>query len=188
MLGIQTKIHYDEKFDPQCRSVFCQNHVNLLDGFIATASIPHVFCGLMHAWQFWIPIYGWLMKISQGIAVHQKKKSGKLQDIIEQAKKRKQMGYSILCFPEGHRTRDGHVHSFRKGMFFMARESGYPIVPIAVKGNYEINQKGSRLFHPGNLEVFVGPQCSTEGLSDMQIETLAQRTQQWIRQKVEGQL
>jgi 1-acyl-sn-glycerol-3-phosphate acyltransferase len=62
-----TQVTYDPTFDPNRRSVFGQNHVNLLDAFIASKAIPHVFCGLMHKWQFKIPIYGWMMAVSKGI-------------------------------------------------------------------------------------------------------------------------
>ncbi|MEZ4704306.1 MAG: lysophospholipid acyltransferase family protein [Bdellovibrionota bacterium] len=185
LLFVDLHIDYDPQFDHQQRSVFCQNHVNLLDAFVASAAIPHVFCGLMHSWQFWIPIYGWMMRVSKGIAVPKKSGANRLGAIVEQAKKRKDMNFSILTFPEGHRTHDGKVHEFRKGMFVMAREAGYPVVPIAVHGNFAINQKGSFVFRPGKIRVKVGPQFPTAGLSDEQLTALAKKVQVWIKEIVE---
>lgn len=178
------RVTYDPKFDPWRLSVFCQNHVNLLDAHIASSVIPHAFCGLMHAWQFKIPFYGWLMGLSKGIKVYPGKRN--LENLVEQAKDRKRAHMSILTFPEGGRTLDGRVQDFRKGVFFMARQAGYPVVPIAVRGNFDINRKGSRVFKPfQTLEVYVGPQYETHGLSDVEIVELSQRLQKQVAAFVE---
>ena len=96
LMGLhRLNVRYDPKFNRQRRSVFCQNHVNLLDGFIASAVIPHAFCGVMHAWQFKIPIYGWFMKLSRGIEVDPNKRNNR-QTITLEAKIRKEENMSIL--------------------------------------------------------------------------------------------
>src|SRR5688572_29125231 len=112
---IRVRVHRHPRFDPDERSVFCQNHINLFDGHIATAAIPHAFSGLMNAWQFKIPIYGWLMSMSKGIAVRRARRDQVIADISEQARQRKSIGMSVLTFPEGHRTLDGKVRPFRTG-------------------------------------------------------------------------
>ena len=177
-------VTYDPSFDPQRRSVFGQNHVNLLDAFIASKAIPHVFCGLMHKWQFKIPIYGWMMAVSKGIPVDPKNPKGILSSMTDEAKKRKADGFSILTFPEGGRTLDGQVRKFKRGVFMMARDAGYPVVPVAVQGNFEVNQKGSRLFKPGKINVYVGSQMETAGLSDRDLEDLAFQCETIVRTKV----
>jgi hypothetical protein len=47
-----------------------------------------------------------------------------------------------------------------------------------------INHKGSLLFRPGTIEVFVGPQLETAGLSDDQVGDLARRMQRMIGEYV----
>lgn len=101
-----------------------------------------------------------------------------------EAIKRKQDDFSILTFPEGGRTKDGEVQKFKRGVFLMARDAGYPVVPIAVQGNFQINQKGSRLFWPGNIRVYVGPQMETDSLSNEQVEELALRCETIVRQEI----
>src|SRR5262245_23379846 len=39
----RVKVHYHPDFDPKRHSVFTQNHINLLDGHLASAAIPHAF-------------------------------------------------------------------------------------------------------------------------------------------------
>lgn len=170
------RVHYHPAFDPERRAIYTQNHVNLLDGMVAAAAIPHAFSGLMNAWQFKIPIYGWLMTMSKGIPVYRGRRDETLESISNAARERRRIGMSVLTFPEGHRTADGTIRPFRKGVFMMARNAEMPIVPIAVRGMFEVNRKGSVLFHPGRtVDVFVGPQLDTAGLPDGELQALAER-------------
>lgn len=175
----RVRVTYDPGFDPDRRSVFCQNHISLLDGHVACAVIPHAFCGLMNHAHFRIPGYGWIMRLAGGIPVYPRS-SGRTAELSAAARSRADSGLSILAFPEGHRTLDGNVREFKRGALFMARDAGLPVVPLAVRGLYAVNHKGSWLFRPGTIEVWVGPQIETEGLSDDEIGPLAGRLQQTI--------
>jgi len=173
------RVTYDPGFDPARRGVFCQNHVSVLDGHVACAVIPHAFCGLMNHTHFRIPGYGWLMSLGRGIAVYPRA-SGRTAEIAQAARERAAYGLSILAFPEGHRTLDGDVREFRRGVFFMARDAGLPVVPVAVRGLFRVCPKGSWLIRPGAVEVYVGPQVETAGLSDEEVGALAARLQRAI--------
>jgi 1-acyl-sn-glycerol-3-phosphate acyltransferase len=173
------RVTRDPGFDPERRSVFCQNHVSVLDGHVACGAIPHAFCGLMNHTHFRIPGYGWIMKLARGIPVYPRA-SGRTAEISEAARERAAYGISILTFPEAHRTLDGNVREFRRGVFFMARDAGLPVVPLAVRGLYAINRKGSWLFRPGTVDVYLGPQIETAGLNDEQVGELATRVQSAI--------
>jgi 1-acyl-sn-glycerol-3-phosphate acyltransferase len=173
-----TVIH-DPAYDPTRTSVFCQNHVNLMDAHAACAAIPGPFCGLMNAWQFYIPFYGWIMSLAEGIAV--RSGASRYRGIAAQARDRAARGISILVFPEAHRTRDGKVHTFKRGVFLMAREAGLPVVPLATRGMYELNRKGTWLLRPSDIQIYVGPQIETAGLSDAEMRGVIARTEQIVR-------
>ena len=171
-------------FDPHRRSVFAQNHVSMLDGHVACLAISHEFCGVMNAWHFHIPGYGWIMRTTLGIPVFPHK-DGRTAEVTAAARNRVERGLSILVFPEGHRTRDGQVKEFKRGMFFMARDAEIPMVPIAVRGIREVNGKGSYLFRPGTITIYVGEQVETKGLSDDEVRVLAVRMREQIAHFVE---
>jgi 1-acyl-sn-glycerol-3-phosphate acyltransferase len=173
------RVTYDPAFDPERRSVFCQNHISVLDGHVACGAIPHAFSGLMLHTHFRIPGYGWLMRLGKGIPVYPRA-SGRTAELSAAARDRVAYGLSILTFPEAGRTLDGNVREFKRGVFFMARDAGLPVVPIAVRGLYAINHKGSWLFRPGTIDVYVGEQIETAGLTDEQVAELAQRVQHGI--------
>ena len=171
----KVRVIYDSHFEAERRSVFAQNHVSMMDGHIACVSIPHEFCGLMNAWHFHIPCYGWIMRSTGGIPVHPRQ-AGRTAELTIAAKDRIQRGLSILAFPEGHRTRDMKVGPFKRGVFFMARDANIPVVPLAVHGIHQVNRKGKYTFAPGQITVYVGAQQETSGLTDDEVHALAERT------------
>ena len=159
-------------FDPELPSVFCMNHVGIMDGHLASWSIPQSFTGLMLAWHFKIPAYGWIMRLTRGIPVYPRS-SGRFDEVAAAARNRVAMGLSILTFPEGHRTLDGETKPFRRGMFFLARDTGIPVVPVAAHGMYAFNRKGSKRFFRTPITVYIGKQRTTDGLTDDEIGALA---------------
>lgn len=172
LTGCRVEVTYDPGFDRDRPSVFCQNHVNVLDAHVACRAIPQPFVGLMLAWHFRIPGYGWMMRTTNGIPVHPAS-AGRTQELTEAARDRASKGLSILAFPEGHRTLDGAMRPLKRGILFMARDAGLPLVPLAVRGMYEVMRKGSWLVSPGTIDVYVGPQIETQGLDEDGIRDLA---------------
>ena len=175
----EVEVIHDPDFDPERRSMFCQNHVNLMDAHVACHTIPHAFCGLMNAWQFKIPFYGWIMKLADGIPVGEG--ASRYREVAAAARDRAAKGISILVFPEAHRTTDGKVHEFKKGVFLMAREAKLPIVPLATRGMWDLNRKGSWLFKPSKITIYVGAQIETADISTEQLRKVIARTEKIIK-------
>jgi len=73
---------------------------------------------------------------------------------FEHAGEAMDQGYSVLIFPEGTRSRDGKLHSFRPGIGLLAQQSRVPIVPVALIGLDEMRK--TRWFRSGHLEIHVG--------------------------------
>ena len=44
---------------------------------------------------------------------------------------------SVVIFPEGSRTWDGHMRPFKRGAFMLASEFKLPVVPITIDGAYK---------------------------------------------------
>jgi len=58
-----------------------------------------------------------------------------------------------MVFPEGTRSRNGRLSMFKKGPFFLAQQTGAPIVPIALSGTESMMRKGSVGITPGVARV-----------------------------------
>jgi len=65
-------------------------------------------------------------------------------------------GKILLVFPEGTRSRDGSIKEFKKGVGIIARELNIPIVPVAIRGTYEMLPSGRRFPKPGKVRVTFG--------------------------------
>ena len=62
-------------------------------------------------------------------------------------------GYSFLIYPEGTRSADGTLQPFRRGGFFLALDSGAPIVPVSIKGTYELMPRGTWRIRKGPVRI-----------------------------------
>ena len=61
---------------------------------------------------------------------------------IDKARELVRDRWSIVVFPEGTRTPDGHMQRFRHGASRLALELGVGLVPIAIVGAYQAMPKG----------------------------------------------
>lgn len=64
-------------------------------------------------------------------------------------------GYSVMIFPEGHRSETGKLQRFREGTGLLAKESQVPVLPVGLRGLGELKASG-RWVRSGSLEVRVG--------------------------------
>lgn len=86
-------------------------------------------------------------------------------------------GYNVLVFPEGHRTESG-LQPFRPGIGLLVRDSGVPVLPVALAGLSQLKTKGRGWFRSGALTVGVGqliefaPTDSPEAITARLYETL----------------
>ncbi len=65
-------------------------------------------------------------------------------------------GYSVMVFPEGARSPDGRIHSFRSGVGILATSLPSPVVPVRLDGLYEAKKRGKKFLRPGSVTVVFG--------------------------------
>jgi len=65
-------------------------------------------------------------------------------------------GWSVLIFPEGTRSRDGVMASFKPGIGLLATRTGRPVVPVRMIGLHDVLAPGRRLPRHGRVEVRFG--------------------------------
>ncbi|GIU97645.1 MAG: hypothetical protein KatS3mg013_1448 [Actinomycetota bacterium] len=74
---------------------------------------------------------------------------------IEKARQLVRDGWSLVLFPEGTRSIDGHLQRFRHGAARLAIDLGVQLVPIAIIGAYQAMPKGRPWPRPGRPPVTV---------------------------------
>lgn len=107
-----------------------------------------------------------------------------LEVVIETIKFLKTHNHGMLVFPEGTRSIDGKVGSFKPGSLKIATKSGAVLVPFAVQGTRNIMRKGSKILYPTHITVeFLAP-YSPEQLKTMNTVELAKEIEETVRMKV----
>ncbi len=172
--------------DPNQPYIFAQNHTNHFDHVMLYNATPHFKQGLELESHFNYPFYGWFMKARGTIPV-KKGQRGQTTDLVDRMRREVDAGRSILAFPEGSRTRTGRVGDFRKGIFYVARDLGVPIVPVAVTGAFDMMRPGSMVIRPGNeITVYCEKPIPTAGLRDDEIPALADRVRAAVANRVDA--
>jgi 1-acyl-sn-glycerol-3-phosphate acyltransferase len=56
---------------------------------------------------------------------------------IKEILRRLDAGHAVLVFPEGERTRDGAMHTFKRGAALLVKRSKCPVIAIGIDGCYD---------------------------------------------------
>jgi len=133
--------------------IFMSNHVSNLDPPILLPLIPGRTSVFLKRSLMKIPVLGYGMKLGDFIPVD---RDGKLESAKESVRfgvRVLQSGLHVMTFPEGTRSRTGRLLPFKKGPFYLAMESGVPVVPISIWGTENMMKKGGLTITPGLAHV-----------------------------------
>jgi long-chain acyl-CoA synthetase len=87
-------------------------------------------------------------------------------------------GFSVLIFPEGHRTEAGEIDRFRPGIGMIAARLAVPVVPVRIEGLEKVLHHKWRMAKPGRVRVVFGAPLR---LSGDDYEALAQQVEDAVR-------
>jgi 1-acyl-sn-glycerol-3-phosphate acyltransferase len=71
-------------------------------------------------------------------------------------------GWNLVLFPEGSRSPDGRIQEFKAGVGHLANETGTPVVPMHIRGAYQVMPRGQKLPLPGPVRVRIGKPMSPQ--------------------------
>lgn len=93
-------------------------------------------------------------------------------------------GTSLIVFPEGKRTRDGHVTEFQDGAFRVAQQLEIPIVPVSIVGSFKHHRTGHWMFWPAEIQVILHATIDTTTLNKDDVPALRDRVKKTIEEPV----
>lgn len=137
--------------------IFMSNHVSNLDPPVTFPVLPGRSSVLLKKELMRIPILGTAMRMGKFIPVERGSRRDAAQASVLAAGDALRSGLHILVYPEGTRSRDGRLSSFKKGPFFLAQQTNAPIIPIAISGTEMMMRKGSAAIAPGVARVQLLP-------------------------------
>ncbi len=180
ILGLKIEVSGLENVEPGRSYVYMANHLSFLDGPLLFYVIPQRVRVILKKSVFRIPIVGPGMRFVGFVPVDRKRASGGKRSIDEAARMMKGRGYSFLIFPEGTRSRTGKLQPFKRGGFFLALAAQVPIVPITIKGTFELMPKGRIFPRRGLIRVIFHPPVETAGRTVEDIPALLEAVRQAI--------
>lgn len=123
--------------------LLCPNHQGFLDPFVLAGVLPYrVFSALFAvgaAEYFQTPLMAWVARQINVVPVDP---DASLVPAMKAGAFGLTHGKVLLLFPEGERSIDGTVKRFKKGAPILAQHLKVPIVPVALRGLYEIWPRG----------------------------------------------
>jgi len=135
--------------------IIMSNHQSDFDILISLANIPVQFRWIAKKELFAIPVFGAAMRNAGYIEIDRSNREKAIQS-IDEAALRIRREKSIMTFPEGTRSSDGEIKSFKHGIFYLAIKSGVPIVPVSIIGSGRIIPKRSLKIKPGQITMVIG--------------------------------
>jgi 1-acyl-sn-glycerol-3-phosphate acyltransferase len=134
-----------------------------------------------------IPVLGYAFRLAGFIPVDRDGtvKSAKLA--VADAQRVLASGLHITTFVEGMRSPDGRMLSFKKGTFYLAKDSGAPCIPVSIYGSEKILPAGSWRIHPGVAHIVFHPPidpaafATRDELSEAVRAAIASALPEWMR-------
>ncbi len=168
--------------DPRRPYVVVANHESFVD-ILLISHLPWEMKWLSKAEFFRIPGVGWLMRLAGDIPVVRGDR-GSVGDALEQCRNRLARRVSVMIFPEGTRTEDGTLGSFKAAAFLLAIEAQAPVLPLAVRGTSAALRKHDWRLGVADAEVRVLEPISTHGMNRRD----AVRLRRQVRQRIADEL
>lgn len=172
--GARLRVEGGASLDWETPALFVCNHQSMIDIPTAFMALPCELRFIAKRELSMIPFLGWYMRAT-GMIFVDRGEGEKARQSIRIAGERVRAGASVLAFPEGTRSVDGKIHSFKKGAFVVAIEAQVPIVPVAIEGAQRVLSRGGFRVRPGEIRVRIGDPIPTRGLVYEDRDTLIAR-------------
>jgi len=126
---------------PQSNFILVSNHLSyldiLVDGYIC---LPRSFCfigqidgfkGILKKLVLWTYFFTGTIPLDRKDPESRKNCSQKSIEVLKKGK-------ILVLYPEGTRSKDGKLQEFKNGFAKIFLKTGFPILPVVLKGTYEL--------------------------------------------------
>ncbi len=117
--------------------IFVANHQGAFDIFLIYGFLNRNFKWMMKQSLRKLPFVGAACAAARHIFIDRSSKDSIVRS-HDAARNRLKNGMSLVVFPEGSRTHDGHLQPFKRGAFLLADELQLPVVPLTIEGAYQV--------------------------------------------------
>jgi 1-acyl-sn-glycerol-3-phosphate acyltransferase len=173
VVGAKVTYHDPEGALKRSRCVYIANHISNVDIWALGNVLPIRTRFVAKQELFRIPVLGWAMRVAGFISINRANRAEAIRSLTHAAEKIRS-GHPVVLFPEGTRSRDGQLQPFKKGAFHLAIRAGVPVIPVAIRGTFEIMPPGALRVRPGPVEVYFEPAVEIPNDGSVRAEGLNQ--------------
>ncbi len=181
--GVKVDVKGLENVDSEVPRVYVTNHQSYFDIFALFAYLPVSFRFIVKEELMRIPLFGFAMKSAGHVALDRTDHRKAVKSMKEAAEKMDR-GISMLIFPEGTRSEDGKLQTFKNGGFRLALKVGCDVVPVAIINSRHIVPKGSLRINKGTFGLHIGKPISIKEYSKKDVDVLMKS----VRDAIERQM
>lgn len=184
---IHIEVKGRENVPAKTACIFMANHVSNLDPPALIPNIPGRTSAFLKRSLMHVPVLGWGFRQGEFIPVDRDGRKESAQESIAAARRVLAKGVHITTFVEGTRSKDGRMLPFKKGPFYLAKETGAPCIPVSIWGTESMMSKGSMRIRPGTAHVtfhapvFPADYATREDLLAAVRASIASGLPEWMR-------
>jgi len=175
ILGIDLAVEGLDRLDRETPYVFMSNHLSFLDGPLLVPVLDRPVRFIVKRFVLRIPVLGWGMKAAGYVPLDKEGMGEGRKRIARASRMIAEKGHSFLIYPEGTRSADGTLQRFRRGGFFLALDSGAPIVPVSIRGTYELMPRRTWHVRRGPVRIVFHEPIPVAGRTRADIPELMER-------------
>jgi len=133
---------------------------------------------------FLLPVIGWNLRMNEYIKIERESRKS-IMKMMQDCEKAIGEGNSIMMFPEGTRTVDGELRSFKTGAFMLALKTRTPIIPIVIDGSIKVLPKKGWILSPNrNIKLNVLEEIPAEKFEQMEVNELTKMTREIMEKEL----
>jgi 1-acyl-sn-glycerol-3-phosphate acyltransferase len=182
--GVRVQVVGLDRLAPGRTYVFASNHQSIYDIPILFWSMPYQLRIIAKDSLGKFPILGWHLSRTGHLLVDRKRPDR--AKIFAWASALTARGLSLIVFPEGTRSRDGRVASFKGLSFHLALEAGLPVVPLSVVGSRHVMLKGRLATYPGDVRLVIHEPIETRELAGTDPRAFGERVRRILAPDAES--
>jgi len=157
--GMRVEVRGRQYLPQQGPALLACKHHSEVDGILLAADIPGIAFVAMHE-LFKLPVIGTILYRLQMIRVDACGGGKEREHLSQYARRAYDSGRHIAIYPEGHLMAPGERERYRSGIYYLSRDLGLPVTPVATSVGLLWNRRDWRK-HAGRAAIEFLPPIET---------------------------
>lgn len=184
LAGVRLTIEGKELVADRVPRFFMGNHQSALDIPILLLALDGHVRFMAKDTLFRIPVFGWVLLRYGYAPINRSSPRVTLRTIKRMLERLRRDPISIAVFPEGTRSSDCRLLTFRRGTMKVGQRSRLPIVPFSIEGSLAVYNRKRFVANPGPVKLIIAAPIPAEEVAAMTTSELHDRVKETIARQL----